>query len=287
MIYGSVQELVTAEAGRLAKGPVGLMFAEDDAALSSSLRHALGLGFKPLILFHPPHVAPEADLADQILQVRFNPYAPNAVPQAVNALIDAAPGVWFSYFYNAEFLFFPFCEFRSIAEMLVFHTEERRDAMLTYVVDLYAGDLAAHPDAVDPDQACLDRAGYYALDRFDGQGRRLDRQYDFHGGLRWRFEEHVPPDRRNIDRIGIFRAKPGLRLLPGHRFNDEEYNAVSCEWHHNLTAAICSFRVAKALKTNPGSRDQIDTFLWHNSARFNWSSAQLMDLGLMEPGQWF
>ena len=32
-------------------------------------------------------------------------------------------------------------ESRSVVEMLAFHAEERRDAMLTYVIDLYAKDL--------------------------------------------------------------------------------------------------------------------------------------------------
>ena len=56
-------------------------------------------------------------------------------------MIAAAPGTWLYYCFNAEYLFFPFCETRTVGEMLTFHTEERRDAMLTYVVDLYAGDL--------------------------------------------------------------------------------------------------------------------------------------------------
>jgi hypothetical protein len=41
------------------------------------------------------------------------------------------------------------------------------------------------------------------------------------------------------------------------------------------------------LRTNPGSRHAIPTFRWPNSVRFDWTSQQLMDLGLMEPGQWF
>jgi hypothetical protein len=64
-------------------------------------------------------------------------------------------------------------------------------------------------------------------------------------------------------------------------------NTYACPWHHSLTGAICSFRVAKALRTNPGSRHDISDFRWHKSERFNWSSLQLMELGLMEPGQWF
>ena len=74
---------------------------------------------------------------------------------------------------------------------------------------------------------------------------------------------------------------------PGHRFNIEEYNTYSCPWHHNLTAAIPSFRVAKALASNPGSRQSIRDFTWRNSEAFLWNSQQLMELGLMEPGQWF
>ena len=79
----------------------------------------------------------------------------------------------------------------------------------------------------------------------------------------------------------------GLALRPDHTFSDEEYNTYSCPWHHNLTAAIASFRVAKALVRNPGSRDVIASFAWRGSHPFRWNSQQLMELGLMEPGQWF
>lgn len=172
-------------------------------------------------------------------------------------------------------------------ELLAFHAEERRDAMLTYVIDLYAGDIDRFPDAVSLDQAMLDRSGYYALARTDAAGQPRERQFDFYGGLRWRFEEHIPPARRRIDRIGLFRARPGLKLRSDATFSVEEYNTYACPWHHNLTAAIASFRTAKALRSNPGSRYDIQSFAWHNSVRFEWSSRQLMDLGLMEPGQWF
>ena len=43
----------------------------------------------------------------------------------------------------------------------------------------------------------------------------------------------------------------------------------------------------EALRRNPGSRKAIATFHWRNSAPFAWHSQQLLDLGLMEPGQWF
>ena len=133
----------------------------------------------------------------------------------------------------------------------------------------------------------FDRTGYYALGRPDRQGGWKERQLDFFGGLRWRFEEHLPPDRRRIDRIALFRTDPGLRLLADHRLSVEEMNTYSCPWHNNLTAAVASFRVAKALARNPGSRAQIRGFTWRGSHPFRWNSHQLMELGLMEPGQWF
>ena len=210
-----------------------------------------------------------------------------ALERAVNGIAAKAPGQWFYFCHNAEYLFFPFCESRTIGEMLAFHTEERRDAMLTYVIDLYAGDLDACPGAVSLDDAFLDKSGYYALARKDGIGHDRERQLNFFGGLRWRFEEHVAPARRKIDRISLFRATPGVALRGDHTFSNEEFNTYACPWHHNLTAAVVSFRTAKALKRNPGSTFDIHTFRWHNSVPFEWHSRQLLDLGLMEPGQWF
>lgn len=272
----------------LVKGPLAIILVEDAAAVARTVDHHLTCGFAHvLLLSDQPHDLPDA-VAGRVTQLRFDTRRPDAHVDAVNAVIAAVPpGTWLYYCFNAEFLFYPFCESRSIGEMLTFHTEERRSAMLSYVVDLYAPDLAAAPNAVDPDRAMFDRTGYYALGRKGPDGRARERQLDFHGGLRWRYEEFLPPDRRRIDRIALFRAAPGLTITADHRFSIEEYNTYSCPWHHNLTAAIASFRVAKALATNPGSRDQVRDMTWRNSQAFDWSGQQLMDLGLMEPGQWF
>lgn len=154
------------------------------------------------------------------------------------------------------------------------------------MVDLYADDLWQHPNAVSIEDAYLGKTGCYSLARKDRWNNDLDRQLDFFGGLRWRFEEHIPVPRRRIDRVALFRNKPDLVFDADQLFNDPEYNTYACPWHHNVTAANCSLRTAKALKRNPGSTYEIDTFKWHNSARFEWHSQQRLDLGLMEPGQW-
>jgi hypothetical protein len=281
---------------RIAKGPRAILLIEDPAAVGETIAHHLKCGFRLILALSAEPLNPDlaglsgVDPASRgrVVNLRHDTRRAGAHVRAVNAVIEAVPpDTWLYYGYNAEFLFYPFAETRSVGEMLAFHAEERRRAMLCYVIDLYAPDLRRFPDAVSLDEAMFDRSGYFALGRRDRQGQALERQLDFHGGLRWRFEEHIPPDRRRIDRIALFRTRPGLRLLADHRFDVQEYNTYSCPWHHNLTAAVASFRTAKALVRNPGSRARINGFTWRNSHPFRWHSQQLMDLGLMEPGQWF
>jgi hypothetical protein len=291
MTFNSLADFKSTGGDRIGAGPVGIILLEDRAEVDSTVRHHLDMGFKTLIVVGVHDLGVSDEVAkegqDRIIRVHHDMTADNALTDVVNTVIDMAAGRWVYYCYNTEYLFFPFCEHRTIGEVCAFSLEERRDSVLTYVVDLYAADLNRFPDAVSIEDAHLDRAGYYALARVDRENNYAERQLDFFGGLRWRYEEHIPSTRRRIDRISIFRAKQGLKLRPDHTFSDPEYNTYACPWHHSLTATVCSFRTAKALKRNPGSGDQIDTFCWRNSAPFRWHSQQLLDLGLMEPGQWF
>jgi len=289
MQHTSLSAFLKTPGTALAKGPVAMIFVEDQVEIDSSVRHHIDTGFHSVLVFMPPAFPLAQDVEDKVERISYDMAGGDNYIDAINAVIAAAPDLWLYYCFNAEYLFFPFCETRTVGEMLAFHTEERRDAMLTYVVDLYAGNLDQHPEGVSLEDAHLDKSGYYALARNDADNHNhpLERQLNFFGGLRWRYEEHIPAERRKIDRISLFRAKPELSLRPDHTFSDEEYNTYSCPWHHNLTACVASFRTAKALKRNPGSTFDIHTFKWHNSTQFEWHSRQLLDLGLMEPGQWF
>jgi hypothetical protein len=289
MQHASIPDLLARAGASLATGPVAIVMAEDEVEVDSTLAHLAKIGFRDLILLAPEGITVAPEHEDRTHIVTHDVFAEAALPSAVNAMMDSLSGTWVHACYNAEYLFFPFCETRRIRELLTFHTEERRSAMLTYVVDLYAGDLGQHPGAVALTDAWLDRSGYYALARQDPaqNWEPIERQVDCYGGLRWRFEEHIPWTRRRIDRVSIFRAQTGLRMAPDFTLSEAERNTYACPWHHNLTAAVCSFRTAKALRTNPGSRQAISTFRWRNSTPFQWHSQQLMDLGLMEPGQWF
>ena len=289
MNYTSLDDFLATAAFDLAMGPVALVMAEDAVEVDTTLQHNLDAGFAHVVVLAHDGIAIAPALGARVHRVTFDTHADSAMVSAVNRLIKAAPGTWIYYCYNAEYLFHPFCETRNIREMLAFHNDEHRDAVLSYVIDLYADDLTRFPNAVSLENAHLDRTGYYALGRPDpaNHNHQRERQLDFFGGLRWRFEEHIPPARRKIDRIALFRAKPDLKLRPDFTFSDEEYNTFACPWHHNITTAIASFRTAKALRVNAGSMFDINSFRWHNSTPFQWHSQQLMDLGLMEPGQWF
>lgn len=289
MRFNTLADFITARPPAFVTGPSAMIFAEDEVEIDSTLRHHLTAGFASVVLFAPPGFRIARGLQHAVIRIDYDVTAGDSLIDAVNRAMTIARGAWLYYGYNAEYLFHPFCETRTVGEMLAFHSEERRDAMLTYVVDLYAGDLDAAPNAVSLQDAWLDKSGYYAQARPDParHGHPKERQLDFFGGLRWRHEEHIPPERRRIDRIALFRAAKGLRLRSDFTFSDEEYNTYACAWHNNLTAAVCSFRVAKALKRNPGSAFGIESFRWHNSTPFRWESPQLLDLGLMEPGQWF
>ncbi len=289
MRHQSLETFIETQAHILAKGPVALILAEDPVELAGTVSHHIGAGFRQVLLLCPAIIPLDPTLEQTVHRIDHDVHAEGAMVRAVNLLIVAAPETWLYYCFNGEYLFHPFCETRNVRELIAFHVEERRDAFLSYVIDLYAGDLGRFPNAVAPADAMLDRSGYYALGRPDAANHNhpKERQLDFFGGLRWRFEEHVPENRRKIDRIALFRALPDLRLREDFTFNFEEYNTYACPWHNNITTAIMSFRTAKALRTNPGSRGDIPTFRWHNSVPFQWQSQQLMDLGLMEPGQWF
>ncbi len=288
MDFTSLGDLA-ARGAALGVAPVLVILCEDEVEIARTVRHHADAGFRQILLCIPPGIHAPVPLPEGVHRL-FLPERPDDMATAcVNALLAARPdGAWTGYVYNAEFLFHPFAETRRIGEALSFCTEERRDAVLVFTVDLYAGDLGPGANGVDPGDAWLDEAGYFALARWDAEAAApLDRQLDFFGGLRWRFEEHVPWERRRIDRIALFRARKGLTLLGDHTLSDPEMNTYACPWHHSMTACVASFRAAKALATNPGSRAAIRGFRWDGSIRFDWRAQQLMDLGLMEPGQWF
>lgn len=263
--------------------PVAVILAEDPVELDSTIAHFRKLGFASIIAIGAVENAEPAENL-HLIPAELDGLADSVT--ALNQIIKAAPGKWIAYSFNAEYLFFPHCETRSITDAITFMEEERRTSVFTYAIDLYPQDLSVHRTGVDLETAHLDSSGYYGLERFDGPEIQ-ERQFDIFGGLRWRFEEHIPWEKRRIDRISLFKCEKGLEIGPELRLNIPEMNTIACEWHNNMTMAIASFRVAKTLMHNPGSADAIDSFTWGGSTEFAWTSRQLLELGFLETGQWF
>ena len=160
---------------------MAIVLVEGDVEIATTLRHHQQAGFVSIIVLMPDEFKLPIDLQASVHRINYNMAIEGAMERAVNSIIAAAPGIWMFYCFNAEYLFHPFCETRSVGEMLSFHTEERRVTTLTYVVDLYSDDLDHDPDAVSLERAHLDRSGYYALARpdLDNHSHPKERLLDF------------------------------------------------------------------------------------------------------------
>ena len=265
-------------------GPIAAIFVEDDVLIEETLRHHIALGFRTLLVLTPEPLDLAQDVKDHVIPVRLVQDTPGSVANAVELIGRHIGQKWLFWCFNAEFLFFPFCETRSIAGLLAFHAGEQRRSMPALVVDLYARDLTKDADGASLSDAWLDGAGYCAEYPSGSDGNLRPQIY---GGLRRRYVEFVPLQNRRIDRFPILRGDSTLRLDPLARPVCQDLTTWQSPWHRNTTAAICSFRAAKALRRNPGSWAAIQSFHWRGSVRFDWTSDQLLALGMMESGQWF
>ena len=263
----------------LRPGPVAIILNEDGVELESTVRHCRTIGFPNVLV-----AGASGGSTNGAINVIADPSL--GLSATLSPLITALTGRWIYYGYNAEYLYFPFCEDRTIADAAQFVDEERRKSVFSTVVDLYARELETNPLGIDLDAPLFDKSGYFSQRRHDGSDY-LDRQFHVYGGLKWRFAEHVPWGHQRIERISFFRAEHGLTIDDRGVLSDPEMNTLTSPWHNSMTFAVASFRVAKSLRRNPGSLDHIRDFSWSQSEPFSWRSDHLMERGFMEPGQWF
>jgi len=73
----------------------------------------------------------DEDTLTQVSTVYVNTFADDCVQRTVNTLMPHMAGAWVYVGFNAEYLFFPFSNSRSVSELLASHTEEHRGSMLT------------------------------------------------------------------------------------------------------------------------------------------------------------
>lgn len=219
MTAPSLDAFLKAQKATLPKGPIAIIFAEDDVGIGSTIRHHARIGFANIPLLARDDMVLPTDCQGICHQIANDPFNEIPLNEAVNKVNEAFAGRWIYYCYNAEYLHFPFCEDRSIGELITFITEERRASAFTYVVDLYAADLDNNPYGYSLETAHLDSSGYYALTRWK-DGDVMDRQLSIYRGLKWRFEEHLPWTKRRIDRVALFEARKGLEMDSEQLFNE-------------------------------------------------------------------
>lgn len=266
----------------LPAGPVAAVLAEDRAMVAETAAHLLALGFAAILVLREDRLRLPAVPGTLALSASMR--GREDAVRAANRLHALLPDRWLHLAFNGEFLIFPFCETRSIGDLAAFCEEERRLAVFTRILDLY--DDGDGPLDQRPETAWFDRTGHWGRQVWE-EGRPLERQWEIHGGLAWRHETHVPEPFRRRDRAALYRVGPGLVMRPDFRLIDPERNTVECAWHRSPTAALASFRTAKALRRNPRSAGAARRLVWEGSARFEGTSRQLLELGFIEAGQWF
>jgi len=77
------------------------------------------------VLADIPIARPE-DLPAEVAFIPRPAKSSSDISQEMNAVITALPQRWIYCGYNGEYLYYPFCETRSIGEIIAFTTEERR-----------------------------------------------------------------------------------------------------------------------------------------------------------------
>jgi len=128
----------------IAKGPrfarsdvVALILAEDFFQIDQTIAHHLRMGFDHCIVISRSAMHQGVRAQDAVTTVYHDVFATNAMADVVNRCMPMFDGGWVMVCYNGEFLYFPFCETRSISDVTRFVTQEKRPVIPIVVVDAY------------------------------------------------------------------------------------------------------------------------------------------------------
>ena len=145
MNFSTLKTYLTWAKAHAPKGPFAFIFAQDDIELTHTIAHHIKLGFSQTVVLADIPIARPEDLPAEVAFISRPAKSSSDISQEMNAIITALPQRWIYCGYNGEYLYSPFCETRSIGEIIAFTTEERRKTIPTTVVDLYAGHLGQAP----------------------------------------------------------------------------------------------------------------------------------------------
>ncbi|MGB0905342.1 MAG: hypothetical protein ACPGVJ_10640, partial [Mangrovicoccus sp.] len=214
-----------------------------------------------------------------ILTAPYDTHKPGAFALAYSALADRVAGAWLFGCWNGEFLYFPYCDSRTIGDLTSFAADERRRAIGGVVVDVFPQNLAQLSGGTQ-NTVWVDHLGYSFADPSPATSATPTPLF---GGLRERLSTgRAAADR--IDRSLIIRATSGAELGPDGIWSDPDLNSRHCRWHHSPTAVLASYRMAlwHAARSDRAFQDLV----WPGATQLTWSAKQFSELGMMEPGQW-
>ena len=94
MQYRSLDHFISDSKAVLSKGPIALIMVEDAIEIETTLRHHQQLGFATVVAFMPASFALARDVSESkgVLRVDYDMDREGALENAVNAVIEAAPG---------------------------------------------------------------------------------------------------------------------------------------------------------------------------------------------------
>lgn len=275
MQFRTVAEFARARP-RLPRGVVAVLLCESRLHAAASARRLAAQGAAAVIVVGE---APAVELPCPVVRIDEEPRE-GQVAGLLNGLFDALAGRWVLWLWNGEFFVFPYGETRTLADLAQFLDDERRVSVFTYALDLYADDLPREREPPEEARLFFDRLGYHAFPR-------PDRQLRLFGGLGWRFEELTPAHMHQLGRATLLRPARGVHMGRDLLFEDPAYSSVSAPWHHSPTAAVMTLRRSWRIFAHPRFPDLRRSLHWHGTTPFEWSSRQLLELGMIEPGQWF
>lgn len=271
------------------KASVAFIFCEDDSLINETIKFHRKREFEYIFLFI---TEPEQyRIGKNILNFKYLGNSEKDMIEIIDLALPSLIGNWLYWGMNGEFFYYPFCESRTVNDLSDFLMGERRYTISGSVIDLYTGDIENNNDGMSMNNTFFDKVNYYAnpahIPDVEIDDEELQRIKFLYGGLRWRFSEFIPHEKRRIDRVPYFYVDDDLKFSENGVTDRPEFYTYKCSHHYNPTCAIASFHVARYFRHNHDTREQITNFLWDGSQRFRWNSAQLLRMGFIETGQWF
>ena len=268
------------------KGAVAFLFVDDDHWLCETIDHLDHLGFARIYACGSA-IAGFSHDCKKLIWLETPQMRNKVAVDILNSKMAELAGRWVYYCFNGEFLHFPFDETRKIDDFTAFLAEERRVTALSTKIDIYPATEISDLKKLEFGQCWLDRVGYYSNVGRDQHNNKIDNALNIQGGFRWRLSEYMPSDSQTLNRNSIFLAQQKLEMLHDFRFASRDYETAHANWHRSPTTVTASIRAYKYLRDHNKAEDIIGKLKYRGSAPYQKRARQFMELGFMEPGQWF